>query len=231
MQTSRTIPFAFRFRGLFVDRPQNSKEELLNALSGAVGLLGAACAGVFLLIRGEEVSGSLWMTGIPVFVACLVFLHLASTIYHAVPAIHPAKRILVKCDHTAILFLIAGSYTPFLLAVEGAFPLLVIEWALALGGSLLLWVRRDWFKKISTPLYLVMGWLGLVFYPVLLQGLPMSTVLWILAGGAAYTIGVLFYSMKQAPFFHAVWHLFVIAGSACHVIAVLALISATAPLA
>jgi len=125
-------------------------------------------------------------------------------------------------DHCAIYGLIAGSYTPFALVGlrdRGGAWLLAAVWTLALVGVVFKWFYTGRFKLVSTLLYLAMGWLSLVVIKPMLEVLPVSTLLWLLAGGLAYTAGTVFYLSKR-QFAHAAWHFFVLAGSACHYVAV-----------
>jgi hemolysin III len=156
-----------------------------------------------------------------VFGVTLVLLYVASTLYHAVPH-PPAKARLKVFDHCAIYGLIAGSYTPFALVGlrdRGGAWLLAAVWTLALVGVVFKWFYTGRFKLVSTLLYLAMGWLSLVVVKPMIAVLPVSTLLWLLAGGLAYTAGTVFYLSKR-QFAHAAWHGFVLAGSACHYVAV-----------
>jgi hemolysin III len=150
-------------------------------------------------------------------------LYLTSTLYHAWPRTR-AKRILRLLDHGAIFLLIAGTYTPFTLGVlRGAWgwTLFGIVWGLALAGIIakaLVGVRHP---RISTAIYLLMGWLILIALKPLLDQVQTPGLVWLLLGGLAYTLGVPFYAARTMRFSHFVWHLFVLAGSACHFVAVL----------
>ncbi len=163
------------------------------------------------------------VVGAAVFGATLVALYLTSTLYHAWPRT-PTKHALRVVDHAAIFLLIAGTYTPFTLGVlRGAWgwTLFGLVWGLALAGvvaKVLLGVR---YPKISTWVYLAMGWLVLIAAKPLLTLVPGWGLFWLAMGGIAYTLGVPFYAAKTVRFSHLVWHLFVLVGSACHFVAVL----------
>jgi hemolysin III len=159
-----------------------------------------------------------------VFVGTMVLLYLASTLYHALPA-GRAKRVFMKLDHGAIYLFIAGSYTPFSLGVLGGgwgWTLFGLVWAMALAGVMLKAFDRLSHPWLSTGLYLAMGWLVLIAAVPLLDRVAAQGVTLLVAGGLAYTAGVLFFAMDSRwRYAHAVWHGFVVLGSACHFFAVL----------
>jgi hemolysin III len=153
-----------------------------------------------------------------------VLLYCASTIYHAVPH-EGAKALLRKLDHGAIYLLIAGTYTPFtLIGLRGALGwwLFSAIWTLALSGIVFKLFFTGRFKLLSTAIYVAMGWLVLVAIVPVFRALNGWTFGWLLAGGACYTLGTLFYHRPTMRYSHAVWHMFVIAGSVCHYVAVMA---------
>jgi len=204
-----------------MDRTPHPHEEHWNALSHGLGallaIIGASVLVTLAALRGD--SGRL--AAAIVFGVALVLLYLASTLYHAIPH-PPAKARLKVFDHCAIYGLIAGSYTPFAmvgLRDHGGAWLLAGVWTLALAGVVFKWFFTGRFKLVSTLLYLAMGWLALVVVKPMAAVLPLSTLLWLLAGGLAYSLGTVFYLSKR-QFAHAAWHGFVLAGSACHYVAV-----------
>lgn len=157
-----------------------------------------------------------------VFGGTLVLLYLSSTLYHATSC-ERRKPLLQALDHACIYLLIAGSYTPLtLVALRGpwGWSLFGIVWMMAFGGVLLKTLSRgkrdSWW---STALYIVMGWLAVIAWGPMIRALPVAGVAWMVAGGLCYTLGVIFFSWRRLRFNHAIWHLFVLAGSACHVIA------------
>jgi len=186
---------------------------LLVALGAVPSLIGAA------LRRGSAAG----VFGASVFGGTVVTLYLASTLYHALPS-HEAKRVFRMIDHGAVFLLIAGTYTPFTLGVlrgVWGWTLFGLVWSLALIGIVLTFVGGLRFLRLSTGLYLGMGWLLLIAIRPLWQRVPTAGLLWLLAGGIAYTVGVGFLAAKRMRYSHFVWHLLVLAGSSCHFIAVL----------
>jgi hemolysin III len=200
-------------------------EEVLSCITHGVGALLSA-GGLAALVTLAALHGDARrIVAVTIYGACLVVLYLASTLYHACRADRRplAKRRLQLFDHAAIYFLIAGTYTPFLLVlIRGGWGwgLLGVLWGLALVGTVLKVFFVDRFDVISTIAYVLMGWSGLAAAQPVLFRLPGGALAWILAGGVAYTAGVVFYLWDRLPFNHAVWHCFVLAGSACHFIAV-----------
>jgi hemolysin III len=157
-----------------------------------------------------------------IFGSTLILLYMSSTFYHACTD-HRWKASLQLVDHGCIYLLIAGSYTPItLVALRGVWgwSLFGVIWGLALAGILLkVWVRGRKDHWLSTALYVAMGWLVVVAIHPLTQSLAPAALAWLIAGGAFYTLGIIFFAWQRLRFNHAVWHLFVLAGSACHVAA------------
>jgi hemolysin III len=154
----------------------------------------------------------------------MVLLYLASTLYHALP-VGRAKRVFRVIEHSAIFLLIAGTYTPFTLGVlRGTlgWTLLGLVWGIAVAGVTLKALNRLTHPVLTTGLYLLMGWLIVIAAEPLAASLPPSGLRWLVAGGLAYTIGVVFFALgSQLRYGHFIWHLFVMAGTACHYFAVL----------
>ena len=202
---------------------RHSLEEIANAITHGIGLL-LSIAGFAVLFVLAAVRGTAWhIVACSIYGATLICLYAASTLYHAV--ISPrVKRALRIFDHSAIYLLIAGTYTPFLLvSLRGpwGWSLFGVIWGLALAGVLFkLWfVER--FAILSTAVYIAMGWLVVIAAKPVITHLPVTAIIWLLAGGLAYTGGVIFFAAKRIPYSHAIWHLFVLAGSICHYFAVL----------
>jgi hemolysin III len=209
-------------RRLFEERPTTRAEEIANALSHGAGLLVSAVA-LPLLVAGAMRRGPWSGAGAIVFAATVVILYLASTAYHATTGPR-ARRILQRVDHAAIYLLIAGTYTPFLLGpLRGAWgwTLLAAVWTIAAAGLVLKSLGRLTHRGRSLALYLGMGWLAVVAIVPLWRALPAEALLWLAAGGLAYTGGVLFFALERMRFGHLVWHGCVLAGTACHYVAVL----------
>lgn len=200
-----------------------SAEELANSLTHGAGLA-LSIAGFIVLVVLAAMRGSAWrIVSCAVYGSTLICLYAASTLYHAIRS-RRLKGILRVCDHSAIYLLIAGTYTPFLLVnLRGSWgwSLLAAIWGLAMTGILFKVWFVEHFPILSTAAYLLMGWLALVAVKPMLLRVPLSGLLWLLAGGVLYTVGVVFYAWKKVPYNHAIWHGFVLAGSTCHYFAVL----------
>ena len=200
-----------------------SSEDLASALSSGAGAVAALAGGVPLVALAAR--GNDWqLVGALVFAATLVLLYLSSTLYHA--ATRPRSKARLKVfDHCSIYLLIAGTYTPFtLIALRGdvGWWLFGAIWSLAVLGIVFKLFFTGRFKLVSTLVYVAMGWLAIVAIKPVLAALDDWTFGWMLAGGLVYTLGTVFYHRPSMRYSHAVWHLFVIGGSACHYVAVLA---------
>ncbi len=203
---------------------QSIGEELANTISHGIGLTGAMIGTPILLLAAFHRGSLSFLIGTIVFTVTMLVLYLGSMLYHAWPQT-PAKSILQVLDHSAIFLLIAGTYTPFALGpLRGVWgwTMLGLIWALAALGVLVKATRGTArHKKFAMALYLGMGWLALIFIRPLALAVPLSVVLWLVAGGIAYTTGVLFYVNRRLRYSHFVWHLFVLVGTGCHFAAVL----------
>ena len=200
------------------------RDEIASALTHGLGAV-AALAGGAVLITLTALHGDAWQLGASiVFGVTLLLLYTASTLYHAIQ--HPvAKGRLKVFDHCAIYLLIAGTYTPFtLIGLRGpwGWGLFIAIWSLALCGVIFKLFYTGRFKRLSTFIYIAMGWLIIVAIKPMLNSLDAWTLSWLLAGGVFYTLGTYFYHRESIPYSHAIWHLFVIAGSVCHFVAVTA---------
>ncbi len=198
------------------------REELTNALTHGIGVV-LSVAGLVLMVVYSALHGDAWhVTSSAIFGASLIALYTASTLYHSFHSIE-LKHLMRKFDHAAIFLLIAGSYTPFLLVtLRGAWgwSLFGVVWGLAaIGIGLKFWFAGR-FRLISTLIYLGMGWLVIIAVKPMLLALPKAGLVWLVAGGACYSFGTVFYLAKRLPYHHAIWHLFVLGGSICHWIAV-----------
>jgi hemolysin III len=203
-------------------RPQTLGEEVANSVSHGIGFL-AAVATLPVLVISARNQGAAAVVGAAIFGASVALLYLTSTLYHAIGS-DRAKRVFRILDHAAIYLLIAGTYTPFTLGVlRGAWgwTLFGLIWGLALIGIFIKSLRGIRYPRLSTVVYIAMGWLVLVAAKPLLSTVPAPGLFWLAAGGVAYTAGVGFYAANRMRYAHFVWHLFVLAGSACHFVAVL----------
>ena len=206
------------------DHLHQIRDEIANALTHGLGAA-AALAGGAVLITLAAIHGDGWqLAGAIVFGITLLLLYTASTLYHAIQ--HPiAKGRLKVFDHCAIYLLIAGTYTPFtLIGLRGpwGWGLFAAIWTIALAGVVFKLFHTGRFPRLSTALYVAMGWLVVVAIKPMLASIDVWTLGWLLAGGVFYTLGTYFYHRESIPYAHAIWHLFVIAGSVCHFVAVAA---------
>lgn len=200
----------------------NRTEELANSVTHGVGLgislVGAVVLVVFTALRGD--SWQIFSSG--VYGVSLVTLYTASTLYHSFrpPEI---KRVLRIFDHCAIYLLIAGSYTPFtLVSLRGGWgwTLFSLVWGLAVAGIIFKVFFTGRLNALSTTVYVLMGWLCVVAAKPIIAMVPTGALWWLAAGGIIYTAGTVFYHNRRVPYSHAIWHLFVIGGSACHYFAI-----------
>lgn len=207
-----------------IRRTQSLGEEIANSAVHGVALLGSLAALPVLVVSAAK-RGDPWqlVSGV-IFGGALILLYSASTLYHAWRP-GALKRVLRVLDHSAIYVLIAGTYTPFMLgSLRGpwGWTLMAVIWTLALCGILAKCTVGMRFPHLSTMLYLAMGWLIVIALRPLVVHVSPVGVAWIVAGGLCYTLGVAFYvTDSRVRYGHALWHLFVAAGSACHFIAVL----------
>lgn len=197
-------------------------EELANSLTHGVGAALAAAA-TAVMVTFAALRGDAWhVVGCAVFGGTLVVLYLASTLYHAVQSPR-AKKVLRVLDHAAIFLLIGGSYTPFTLVnLRGAWgwSLFGVVWGLALLGVAIQTTPLKRWRVASVALCVIMGWTVVVAGNRLADSVETGGLILLVAGGLAYTGGIAFYAARKLPFHHALWHLFVLAGSAFHVAAV-----------
>lgn len=194
------------------------QEEIANALTHGIGSILSLVGCIFLILKAKKTGDDWHLISYTIFGISLILLYTSSTLYHTLHRL-TVKQILRKIDHSAIYFLIAGTYTPFLLTnLRGTsgWIMFVIVWVFAFVGILLKFKTRIKSKWLSASIYLVMGWLAVFIYRSMLDNLPSISLLLLAAGGSFYTLGVFFYIWKKRPFHHAIWHLFVLAGSICH---------------
>jgi len=198
-------------------------EEIAHSVTHGLGVV-LSIAGLAIMVTLAALRGNAWhVVSCTIFGVTLIFLYTASTLYHSIP--HPgAKKVLRVFDHSAIFLLIAGTYTPFtLVTLRGGWgwTLFVLIWGLALVGIIYKITAKTRYRLLSVLLYLGMGWLVLVAIKPMVTSVAMPGLLLLLAGGLCYTLGLIFFVWRSLPYSHAVWHLFVLAGSICHFFAVL----------
>jgi hemolysin III len=187
------------------------------------------CGGAILLLVTPPLivasygRGGAWgVVGASVFAATAFVLYLSSTLYHALPP-GIGKRVFRRLDHSAIFLLIAGTYTPFVLGVlrgPWGWSLFGVVWGLAAAGIVKEVLAKKHHEWLSIGLYVIMGWLVVIAVDPMLRLIPIPGLLLLLGGGLAYTLGVLFYACDRLPYFHFTWHLFVLAGTTLHYVAV-----------
>lgn len=202
---------------------QSLGEELANSISHGLGLLAGLLGAPLLMVAAWRGGDRFFFTGTAVFTAAMLLVYLGSTLYHAWPR-GTIKSVFQVIDHSAIFLLIAGTYTPFTLGpLRGAWgwTILALVWTLAICGVILKSISGTERRTgLFLALYLSMGWLILIAFRPLLLHVPVSALLWLVAGGFAYTGGVFFFVSRRRRYTHFVWHLFVLLGTVCHFLAV-----------
>ena len=198
-------------------------EELANGITHGVGLA-LSVVGLAVLFVLSVMHGTAWhIAGCTTFGVTLVLLYTASTLYHSLRTPR-LKRIFRILDHAAIYLLIAGTYTPFTLVNLRGFwgwTLFALVWSLSVFGILWKLFHVDKFQLVSTLIYIGMGWLAVIAVKPLFAAIPLSGIVWLVAGGLFYTFGATFLGFKRVRYHHAIWHIFVLAGSVCHYFAVM----------
>lgn len=210
-----------------MSHPHSLKEEIASALTHGLGVVAALC-GSSVLITLAALHGNAWQLGSAiVYGITLVLLYVASTLYHAVP--HPGAKARLKVfDHCAIYLLIAGTYTPItLIALRGnvGWWLFGAIWGLAMAGVLFKLFFTGRFKRLSTMIYIAMGWLVIVAIKPVVNSLSLYGLVWLFVGGAFYTAGTYFYHRDNMRYAHAIWHIFVLLGSVSHYLTVASLMT------
>ncbi|SEA78459.1 PAQR family membrane homeostasis protein TrhA [Alkalimonas amylolytica] len=207
----------------FPCRTQSVGEEVANSVSHAIGMVAAIVATPFIIHQAMRTGAPSFVVGVSIFCATMIALYLASAVYHMLPQ-GRAKLICQDIDHSAIYLLIAGTYTPFTLgALSGpwGWTLFGIIWGLATFGVVMKSQRKLQHPVLSVGLYLIMGWMILIALPPLSRQVSLAGIVWLAAGGIAYTLGVVFYLLDtRVKFAHFIWHLFVLTGTLCHFVAV-----------
>jgi hemolysin III len=197
-------------------------EILANAITHGVGAALAIAGSVYLIVASTRGSART-VVGCSVFATTLILVYLFSTLYHSLVRTR-ARRLFQIFDHSAIYLLIAGTYTPFtLVALKGAtgWTLFGVEWGLAAAGIVFKSLAVGRFQVLSAVVYLLQGWLAVLVVQPLVSAIGWQGALWLLAGGLAYTLGIVFFALDRFRYFHAAWHIFVLAGSVAHYFAIL----------
>lgn len=192
-------------------------EEKLNAWSHGLGV-GLGIVALVLMLLGVDQTHPFGLFSVIVYGLSIILLFLASTCYHVIKG-GKRKHYFRVADHISIYLLIAGTYTPvLLLAIPNSlgWTLFWVVWGIAAFGLILKLFFTGRFERFSTFLYLAMGWLALIPYSALTAALDTAAMVWLIAGGVSYTVGVLFYAIERIPYNHFIWHLFVLGGASCH---------------
>lgn len=204
------------------------REELINALTHGAGVVAGLAGGAVLITLAAVFGDAKQIVAASVFVTAMVLLYTASTLYHAVRH-ERIKSHLKVLDHCAIFVMIAGTYTPFTLISLGGslgWTLFSVVWAIAVAGIIFKLFFTGRFTRLSTLMYIAMGWLMVVAIGPLSEALDVWTLFWLFGGGVAYTLGTIFYHRPQLRYSHAIWHGFVLLGTAAHFVAVSAAVLA-----
>ena len=204
-------------------RQQSAGEEIANSITHGIGAALSIAALVLLVVFARRYGDTWRVVSLSIYGSTLFFLYAASTLYHSLTN-KRIKRIFRVLDHSSIYLLIAGTYTPVtLVPMRGSWGWVIfgLIWALAIGAITAKNVLIEKYKTISVVLYLAMGWLIIIAYKPMLQLVPRGLIIWLLIGGACYTLGILFYACKKVPYFHFIWHLFVLGGSITHFLGML----------
>ena len=205
------------------ERIQHAREETANWVTHGLGTALSITALAVMLNAAALRGSAKEIVGAAIFGSSLLILYLMSTLYHGLKSPR-AKRLFNTLDHASIYLLIAGTYTPFCLStLKGrvGWSLFGVVWAVAVVGICFEWVRPSRSRTVSVAIYMAMGWLMVFAARPLYAALPEAGLLWLLGGAACYSLGTIFYARKRFLYHHAVWHLFVLGGSGCHVMAVL----------
>ena len=196
-------------------RIQSLGEELVNAISHGLGAL-LGIAGLVLLVYRAEVWGeTINVVSVTIFGVSMILLYLVSCLYHALPQ-SKGKRVFQVLDHCSIFILIVGSYAPICLVTVGGrlgVTVFAVNAACGLLGILLNAISFHRWKRLSQVLYIVMGWMGVMIFPVILRNMSRLGFALLLLGGISYTVGVIFYRQKGKKYWHGIWHVFVLLGT------------------
>lgn len=201
---------------------RHRREEIINSITHGAGLMASIAGAVTLVGMAAGSSNPRLMPSVLIYCTSLILVYLSSTIYHAVD--HPGRKSRLQTfDHCSVYLLIAGTYTPLLLLGIGGrveWTLFALVWAMAVAGIVFKFFFTGRWAAASLATYLAMGWVAVVAGRPVAAALPPETVQWVVAGGLAYTVGTVAF-LSQRPYAHSLWHVFVIAGSACHYVAII----------
>jgi hemolysin III len=203
-------------------RDLTSKEEIVNGITHGIGALLSVVALVVLIVVAGNHGDVLHLVSFSIYGVTLILLYLSSTLYHSFsrPRI---KNLFARFDHVSIFLLIAGTYTPILLtSIRGVWgwTLFGVIWGLALVGAVIRSIYLHRFRKLMVVVYLLMGWMFVIAGKQVYLSLPSISLTFLILGGIAYSVGVIFYMWRKLPYSHGIWHLFVLAGSMLHFFAI-----------
>jgi len=205
-----------------IERHQTKGEEIANSITHGLFLIAAIIAMPILVAKSIRTENNLIIMATGIFVVTVILVYFISTLYHAMPRNKNKERMRIV-DHGAIYLLIAGTYTPFALNVikgNWGWFLFTTEWSIAIVGIVLLYYTGLKYRRLSLFFYLIMGWLIVIAIKPLWIKVPVMGLVLILIGGMSYSLGILFYRVSHLNFRHFIWHLFVMLGTACHIVAV-----------
>lgn len=197
-------------------------EEKINILTHGFGLILSVPALILLIVKAANSGSSLLLVSVVVFGASMILLYAASTLYHSAKSINLRRRLNIF-DHASIYILIAGTYTPLALITLGGtvgWSIFIVVWVMALTGVILKLFFTGRYNHLSTSMYVFMGWIIVFAGKPLIDNFDTAGIQWLLAGGISYTIGAILFSIRKIKFNHAIFHVFVLAGTFCHFISI-----------
>lgn len=203
-------------------RDLTSKEEIVNSITHGIGALLSVVALVVLIVVAGKYGDVLHLVSFSIYGVTLILLYLSSTLYHSFSSPR-IKNLFARFDHVSIFLLIAGTYTPILLTSIGGvwgWSLFGVIWGLALVGAVIRSIYLHRFRKLMVAVYLLMGWMFVIAGKQVYLSLPSISLTFLILGGIAYSVGVIFYMWRKLPYSHGIWHLFVLAGSVLHFFAI-----------
>lgn len=203
-------------------RDLTSGEEIVNSITHGIGALLSVVALVVLIVVAGNHGDALHLVSFSIYGSTLILLYLSSTLYHSFSSPR-IKNLFARFDHVSIFLLIAGTYTPILLtSIRGVWgwTLFGIIWGLALVGAVIRSIYLHRFRKLMVAVYLLMGWMFVIAGKQVYLSLPSISLTFLILGGIAYSVGVIFYMWRKLPYSHGIWHLFVLAGSVLHFFAI-----------
>lgn len=199
------------------------KEEIANAITHGIGVIFSIVALVLLVVFATKYKDAWYTVSYSIYGSTLIILYMCSTLYHSFTN-EKVKKMFRKFDHSSIFLLIAGTYTPFTLTIlrgKLGWSILGIIWVITIVGIVLKIVCFEKMEKVSTFLYIAMGWVIVVALKSIISSLPVKGIVLLIAGGLIYTVGCIFYAKDKIPYNHAIWHVFVLGGSVCHFFSIL----------